>query len=227
MKIISFGDIHMDTSLIRKIPEIREVDLVLISGDLTNYGSVKEAKKVLDEIMEINPNVFAQFGNLDNPDINDYLEELDINLHGQARVFNREVVLIGVGGSNYTPFGTPSEFSEDQLMKHVTRAHDQAQSFNALADPLGKQKIPLILVSHPPPYGTKTDLLRSGRHVGSTAIRTFITQHQPDLCITGHIHESKGQDAINNTPIYNPGMLRHGGWLTINIHQSELTVTLQ
>lgn len=227
IKIIAFGDIHMATAKSMEIPGIREADLILLTGDLTNYGGAPEAKRVLNEIMAINPNVLAQFGNLDNPAVNDYLEDLDINMHGQAHLFRRQIILIGAGGSNRTPFHTPSEFSEDQLADIVATAHRQALNFISLAEPLNKRKIPLILVSHSPPYNTTTDRLYNRRHVGSRAIRSFIEQHQPDLCIAGHIHESKGIDTIENTPIYNPGMLRQGGWVTIHLNKSKLKVTLQ
>ena len=50
--------------------------------------------------------------------------------------------------------------------------------------------------------------------------------HQPDLCITGHIHEARGKDTVGKTPVYNPGMLRQDGWLTIHVNQSQLEITL-
>jgi len=227
MKIIAFGDIHMATAKAREIPGIKEADLILLTGDLTNYGGAEETKRVLNDIMTINPNVLAQFGNLDNFSVNDYLEDLGINLHGQAHLYKRQIVIIGAGGSNRTPFHTPSEFSENTLTNIVTTAHRQALNFMQLAEPLHTKKIPLVLISHSPPYNTATDKLYNGRHVGSRAIRRFIEQHQPDLCITGHIHESKGFDTIKNTPIYNPGMLRQRGWVTIHLNQSKLKVTLQ
>lgn len=99
--------------------------------------------------------------------------------------------------------------------------------FIALAQPLHNRKIPQILVSHVPPYNTKVDKLHNGKHVGSTAIRAIIEQYQPDLCITGHIHEAKGKDMIRKTPIYNHGMLRQGGWVSIDIQQSQLEITIQ
>jgi len=227
MNIIAFGDIHMATAEAKRIPGIKEADLVLLTGDLTNYGDAKDAKKVLDDIMTLNQNVLALFGNLDNRDINEYLEGLDINLHGQARLVGGKVCIMGVGGSNRTPFGTPSEFSEHELSTVAKQAFKQGKTFTSLAQPLHRRKIPLILVSHTPPYKTLLDKLHNGKHVGSKAIRSIIEQHQPDLCITGHIHESKGQDTIINTPIYNPGMLKHGGWLTIHLNQSHIKATLQ
>lgn len=227
MKIIAFGDIHMATAQAASIPGITEADLILLNGDLTNYGSTSDAKNVLDEILSLNPKVLAQFGNMDGPDINDYLEKLDMNLHGQARLIQGEVCLIGVGGSNFTPFNTPSELPEEEIFQLASQAFKQAGEYISLAEPLHNKKIPTILISHVPPFDTKIDSLHSGKHVGSRAIRTIIEKHQPDLCISGHIHEAKGQDMIFNTPVYNPGMLRLGGWVTIDITQSQLKITLQ
>jgi hypothetical protein len=217
----------MATAEVAGIPGIKEADLVLLSGDLTNYGGVKETKTVLDNILEINPNVLAQFGNLDRHEVNEYLEQLGINLHGQARLVQGEVCLVGVGGSNFTPFRTPSEFSEKELAALADRAFRQGREFITLAEPLHKRKIPLILISHVPPFNTAIDTLYSGKHVGSKAIRTAIEHYQPDLCISGHIHEAKGRDTICNTPVYNHGMLRQGGWVTLSISQSQLEITLQ
>lgn len=227
MKIIAFGDIHMATTEAGRIPGIKEADLLLLNGDLTNYGGAKEVKSVLDDIMKINPNVLAQFGNIDSREVNDYLEQLGINLHGQARLVQGEVCLIGIGGSNFTPFNTPSEFPEKDILQLADRAFRQGLEFLSLAQPLHKRKIPQILVSHAPPFNTQIDTLRNGKHVGSKAIRTIIEQYQPDLCISGHIHEAKGKDTIVNTPVYNHGMLRQGGWLSIDIQQSQLKITLQ
>ncbi len=227
MKIIAFGDIHMMTDQAEKISGIKEADLVILTGDLTNYGGTKEAKNVLDDILRLNLKVLAQFGNIDRCEVNEYLEKLGINLHGQARLVQDEVCLIGIGGSHFTPFHTPSEFSEKEIFHLADRAFRQGQEFISLAQPLHNRKIPLILVSHAPPFNTKVDMLHNGRHVGSKTIRTIIEQYRPDLCITGHIHEAKGQDMILQTPIYNHGMLRQGGWVAIDITKSHLTITLQ
>ena len=226
MRIIAIGDIHMSAEHIYRLDNVEGADLVVVNGDLTNYGSRQEAKQVLDTLMSANPHVLAQFGNLDHPEINDYLEDLGLNLHNQARMIHNRVCLIGIGGSNSTPFETPSEFSETQLASFAENGHKQALEYISLAEPIEKIKIPLILVSHTPPVGTAVDKLSDGSHVGSSAIREFIERNQPDLCIAGHIHEAKGQDVLGSTPVFNPGMFRRGGWLEITIKKSELKTTL-
>ena len=128
MRIIACGDIHTSLSEVRNIPGVETADLIILNGDLTNYGSRHDVKKILNEIMTINLNVYAQIGNLDHYDINTYLDELDINLHGQARLFQGKVCCIGIGGSNITPFRTPVEFSEEEL----TAIGDKAWSSSSL-----------------------------------------------------------------------------------------------
>lgn len=54
---------------------------------------------------------------------------------------------------------------------------------------------PFVLVSHTPPVGTPLDMLASGEHVGSAAVRRFIERWAADGRLTasfhGHIHESR------------------------------------
>ncbi len=227
MRIVAFGDIHMSSGEIRNIPGIETADLIILNGDLTNYGTRHDAKRILNEILSVNLSVLALIGNLDNFEINDYLDELDLNLHGQARLFQEKVCLIGIGGSNITPFRTPTEFSEDELATIGEQAYSQGLEFKMLSESLHNSRIPVILVSHAPPHGTLLDRLRNGRHVGSRAIRTIIEKHQPDLCIAGHIHEGKGVDTIGRTTVINPGMFRQGGWIDIRINTSYIEATLQ
>lgn len=78
------------------------------------------------------------------------------------------------------------------------------------------QKItrPFIFVSHSPPYGTDLDALSTGEHVGSLAVRDFITRWAKDgrllASFHGHIHESPEVSGSSSSMIYgvqciNPG----------------------
>ncbi|KAB2891825.1 MAG: serine/threonine protein phosphatase [Desulfobulbaceae bacterium] len=227
MHIIAFGDIHMAANACRNIPGIRQADLVLLTGDLTNFGSQREVQQVLDEVTAFNPRILAQFGNLDRPDINEHLEQLGINLHGRGRILNDRLCIVGMGGSNPTPFHTPSEFSEEEMMLIGTNAYQQALDAIAEKNQVDGSRIPVLLISHAPPANTCVDMIFDGRHVGSTAVRRIIELYQPDICVTGHIHEAKGCDSIGPTTIYNPGTLRSGGWVDIHITNSTLHAILQ
>ena len=214
MRIIAFGDIHMNPGDVESIPGIRSADHIIITGDITNFGSRKDADKVINKLMTINSNILGVAGNLDQPDVAHYLEDIGLSLHGNGRIIDG-VGIVGLGGSNFTPFKTPYEFSEQELASLLATGISQ----------VGDAK-DLILVSHAPPFQTKTDKLLNGAHVGSTAVRTFIEQQQPFLCLTGHIHESKGQDYIGRTLVLNPGMIKDGGYIEVLFENSEISASL-
>ena len=215
MRIIAAGDIHMAPGKMADVPNIGAADYIIVIGDITNYGSIDDAATVLSALRRFNSSLLAVAGNLDQRDVARFLEESGISLHGRGRMLAPGLGIMGLGGSNYTPFNTPNEFSEEELAGFLAAG---------FAEVAGAAEI--ILVSHPPPFGTKTDKLVDGRHVGSRAVRRFIEEKQPRICLTGHIHESRGTDTIGRTLILNPGMLKHGGYIAVTVENGELAATL-
>jgi len=216
MKIISFGDIHEDLNNLTLLKnELRNADLVIVTGDLTNFNGRKEAERVIDEIMKYNENVLAQLGNLDQPEVNDYLTEKGINLHRNGFIRD-DIGIFGVGGSNLTPFNTPTEFSEDEIETFLLEGIDKVKD--------AKFK---IMVPHMPPKDTKIDIITAGAHVGSQSVRDFILKHKPDITLSGHIHEARGSDTIENTLAFNAGMFREGGYVVITKTSDELSAELK
>ena len=215
MKFISFGDIHDHAENVQKIDGISDTDFVVITGDLTNYGGIKKAGNIIDFISRYNPAIYAQFGNMDLEEVNNYFDEIGINLHSKGIIIE-DVGIFGVGGSNYTPFSTPSEYSEEQLEGFIYKGYESIKN------------LPIkILVSHTPPHNTALDIVGDGIHVGSTAVRKFIEKYQPQLCLTGHIHEAVGKDKIGSTIIVNSGMLSDGGYTEIVKKGESLEVVLK
>jgi Icc-related predicted phosphoesterase len=214
MRIIAFGDIHMNPGDVENIPGIRSADFIIITGDITNFGSRKDAERVIQKLLTINSNILGVAGNLDQPDVARYLEEIGSSLHGKGRILNG-LGIVGLGGSNFTPFKTPNEFSEQELANFLSKGISEV-----------KNAKDHILVSHTPPFQTRTDKLLNGKHVGSTAVRTYIKQHQPLLCLTGHIHESRGKDYIGRTLVLSPGMIKDGGYIEVLFENSEISASL-
>jgi len=215
MKIIAFGDIHEHLGNIKKIKEISEASSVIITGDLTNRGGIEQAKKIIDFLKQYNPNIYAQAGNFDRKEVEDYLIEQEISLHGHAFILE-DIGIFGVGGSNITPLNTPNEYEENEIASFILQGYQKIKD------------IPFkLFVSHAPPFNTKVDVLQSGLHVGSTAVREFIEKYQPDVCVTGHIHEAKGEDYIGRTLIINPGMLKNQGYGEISKERGVLKAVLK
>ena len=213
---VGFGDIHEKISLVHKIDLIPHAQGVLIAGDLTNAGGRTSARLVINEIEKRNPRVYAQIGNMDTYEVHEFLTEKGINTHAETTDLGYGVGLMGLGYSNPTPFHTPSEAEEQQLADWLTQAQQKAGNYDHL-----------ILMSHTPPYDTKSDRIHSGEPVGSLSVRQFIETVQPEVCLTGHIHEGKSVDQIGKTRIVNPGLFEDGGYAVIRLENGRLTIRLE
>ncbi|MFZ0482036.1 MAG: hypothetical protein WAL93_01495, partial [Desulfobacterales bacterium] len=68
--------------------------------------------------------------------------------------------------------------------------------------------------------------LPSGENVGNKSVLEFIQRVQPDICLTGHIHEANTEDFIGKTKVLNPGMLCMGGYALICLKEGQLEAKL-
>lgn len=93
---------------------------------------------------------------------------------------------VGFGGSSPTPFGTPTEYSEEQIYRELGSMRMNSKT---------------ILVTHSPPYDSGVDKTTSGASAGSKAIRRIIEEKRPFMDICGHIHEAEGEAMIGSTRI--------------------------
>jgi len=216
MKIISFGDVHMATHNLARMSEVlRDTDLIIVSGDLTNFGGVDDARKVLNDVRQACPQVLALPGNLDRHEVTPFLDAEGITLHGTGVVVDG-VGIFGCGGSNITPFNTPTELTEEEIYETLKRGYAAVSDCR-----------PLLMVCHTPPYKTKCDRLVGGKAVGSTAARRFTEETRPHVCVSGHIHESAATDAIGPTMIINAGPFKGGGYIVIHTDGARLEAKLE
>jgi len=202
MKILCIADIHGDVEGVKKAGEYAKkngIKDILILGDFPGHGvfnnivtSMEQIRIVLGELKGFN--VMAIPGNCDPQNSSDLFEEYDVNLH--EKVLDMDgVKIIGFGGSNITPFGTPSEYSENEIYERLKKL---------MPEKIGKT----ILAIHCPPMDTNCDKTGKDMHAGSSAIRRIIEEFQPDLCVCSHIHEAGGSiDRIGETTVANIGRL--------------------
>ena len=199
MIIIGLTDVHGSIKAIERMNDIiNNADVVLFVGDITNFGRENETARVVSPVMEKAGKVLAVSGNCDYQEVDNYLDTCGINLHGKGETVDG-IGFVGLGGSLITPFNTPNELTEDEIENFLNQGYDRIP-----------MDLPMVLVSHQPPFKTNCDRLSSGDHVGSEAVRRFIEKNNPLVCFTGHIHESTGMDQIGDTYIINPGLLANG-----------------
>jgi preprotein translocase subunit SecD len=105
-------------------------------------------------------------------------------MHGHSMNLGR-MTLVGVGGSNPTPFGTPFELTDKQIDDVLNSAMKKME-----------KSVHNILLCHAPPYGTLDK--PAGEHVGSQSIRKHMKSF--DLVCCAHIHESRGIMEVDGEP---------------------------
>lgn len=206
MNILAIADIHGRAgNLSRMEDEIEWSDVIVLTGDVTNFGGRVEAERILEPLVRRGVTLIAVPGNCDYPEVSQYLSELGANVDGAHKEVS-SVPFLGLGGSLPGPGTTPNELSESEISSVLASA---AQGLRDLGS--------AILVSHQPPIDSEADRLPSGEHVGSRAVRDFIEERQPMICFTGHIHESRGIGPLNATQVVNPGPLGSGYYAAAKI----------
>lgn len=222
---IIVGDVHGSTAMFERIPAVGGAQALIISGDLTNRGGVAQGAPVLEAALRANPRVLAQPGNMDDQSLGGHLCAAGMNIHRRALLLAPGLALMGVGWSAPTPFGTPSEASEDELAAWLTETHDAAR---ALAGPAKADGSPgrVLAVIHNAPHGCGLDALPSGQNVGSHAVRAFLDHAQPEICICGHIHEGRGETILGRCHTLNPGLLSEGGFVRVSLENGKLSASL-
>jgi len=210
LKVLAVSDFHGSLDASKRVSlkaEKVNADVVVISGDITHFGSVQSAKELFSPLLKLKMPIFFVPGNCDPPSLAEINLKGAFCIHGSCETYGN-AMFVGVGGGPPSPFKTPFEMTEDEIMQVLNQSFGQCQP-----------KQWLILVSHTPPKNTKLDAAFSGEHVGSLSVRRYIEDKQPSIVFCGHIHEARGIDSIGNTVVVNSGPARHRQCAVANLNE--------
>ena len=212
-KILAISDVHgEENENLYTYLNNNEIDLVLILGDITDFGPLDFVGTFIEKVADCGVDVIAIPGNCDPKGICNAINEVSFCLHNNIIAYG-DAILFGYGGSNETPFNTPGEIQDNKIYGDV---------FELLAnyDYVYNKDVPKvrILVTHAPPYNTEADMVESGDHVGSQGILKSIHEFEPEINLCGHIHEARSLSKIGiTTDVANPGMLKDNGAVLIEL----------
>jgi Icc-related predicted phosphoesterase len=208
VRILALSDIHNDWG--RFVPgELPPADLVLVAGDLTEWGLKREAFQVewaSDWLAAMGcryPDVLWIPG---NHDIGVGPETFCVPPNVQC-ILDRTVSIPSAeaSGGLITVHGVSLSPAYD-LPELVTRFDyttiDPVQEARAY----GFGPVDIVL-SHCPPYQTLDlwlgDDEQEPRHIGSSALAYRIAEDAPRLVVCGHVHEGQGCVRLGTTRVYN------------------------
>ena len=191
MKILTVADIHgaqYRLNLVLKNIERYSPDLVIICGDITQFGPAELAKKFLDQIPI---DTLAITGNIDSHDVGRGIDESNATKIEMKRVVKKGIPFVGANG-----------IDENQLkIIEEKKLLDESS----------------VMISHIPPYRTK-DKVFLGMHGGSKELRELVDKYKPRLVLCGHIHEDPGIIKIGTTTVVNCSMGKRGEGALIEIN---------
>ena len=192
MKIYSIADIHGSQyrlNLILKNIKKYAPDLVVICGDITQFGPGDVAKNFLNQIPV---ETIVVTGNIDSPDVKIGINNSKATIIELKKVIKKSIPFVGVSGIN----------SDDIKILEKKKMIDEKT----------------ILVTHVPPYNT-VDKIFIGLHGGSKDLRVLVDKFKPRLVISGHIHENPGFKKINDIIFVNCSMGKYSEGAIIEINQ--------
>lgn len=220
MRILVISDIHNDIEntmqYIDKI-SLLDFDVLVCPGDFTDvppkgFTSLEIAKIIIEELKTLNKPIFAVPGNWDR-DLIHFFEKEGISLHGKSRIIEN-IGFYGFGGAK-TPFNTFFEPSEEEIELGLEKTIKEIEKIDVK-----------VQVTHAPPARTKIDVVYTGAHVGSEAVRKIIEKYKPLVAISAHIHEARGIDELNGTKLMNSGRFPEGycGLVVIKDRNVEMKI---
>lgn len=215
MDILAISDIHGCTGTLRKILDRESsADICILGGDLTQFGSVEDARDVVDMVRNHTNDVLAVAGNCDSADIDGFLSREGISVHGEGR--KREQ--IGFFGVSAMPpwLSSMYQFTEEEIDVYLKTGYERIEDC--------EQK---VLVSHTPPYKSGVDQTSDGNEAGSKSVRKWVQKVHPDLVLCGHIHEAKGWAWMGETPVVNTGPARDGSCARVALRGETVDVDLK
>lgn len=211
MRALILSDSHGENEVFQKASSLAKrlkVAIILICGDITNFGNVTQATSLLTPLTAMNLPLLYVPGNCD---LSSFLKEKikkTQNLHARCKKI-KDITFIGVGCAPFSYLHTPSEFSENWLMDSLNRGFEMCSSEKKL-----------IVLSHTPPFNTKVDLAYMNQHIGSKNIRRFIEEKKPLAIFCGHVHEAQGIDRIGKSVVVNPGSAKKGKYALAEIDET-------
>lgn len=209
MIIIGISDIHGDVENVKLAGGVLSgADVVVISGDITNFGGRSCIECVIETVRQFNRNIFAVSGNCDNGEVSRYLEGENIDLDEKVVEF-KGLQFCGVEGALPGKSGADGNFNDG--------FSDRLEDIKSKL----KKNSKFVFVSHQPAYMTTVDLGQAG-HRGIGSIRKFIEETQPLLAFSGHVHEAAGTDKIGETVLANPEPLRFGGYAYCELSKNKV-----
>ena len=218
VRIVALSDIHVTKDSRGQLSPIVQqaavgADVMIISGDLTDYGTIEEAEVLVRELASVQIPILTVLGNHDlesghGAEVMAILREAGIKvLDGEAAVVH-DVGFAGVkgfcGGFGRHALGP---WGETAIKSFVREALDEALKLEAaLARLRTPQKIAILHYS-PIVATVEGEPLEIYPFLGTSRLEEPLVRYPVSAVFHGHAHRGSPEGQLSNgTPVYNVAM---------------------
>jgi Icc-related predicted phosphoesterase len=215
MKIAATADLHFSPQSYDRIREpfnrVREeADVLVIAGDLTNYGKPEEMHSLLNALVRLRIPIIAVLGNHDYESGQEQELMRMMTTEGIKVLDGSSYERDGVGFAGTKGFvggfgrGVLTAFGEKEIKSFVQASIDETMKLERALSMLRTEKI--VIVTHYAPISetVKGEPVEIWPYLGSSRLAEVIDRHGAALAVHGHAHH--GQPSGKTTagvPVHN------------------------
>jgi Icc-related predicted phosphoesterase len=219
IRVAAAGDVHCDEEnreelelAFRRVDG--DVDAILLAGDLTTYGELKQGELLAEICQGIEAPIYAVLGNHDwhCSEVAEIVAALgDAGVHMVDRGWARQEVdgvSLGIAGAKGFIGGFPdsqlTDFGEPLLRKVYAETTAEVEALAAGLAAIASCDYRIALLHYSP---TATTLEGEPRGIwpflGPDRLAGPILEHHPNVVLHGHAHVGAFEGAVGDVPVYN------------------------
>lgn len=227
MRIAATADIHFSPQSYDRIRDAMgrvrdDADVLVIAGDLTNYGKPDEVESLLNALVRLRVPIVAVLGNHDYE--SNRVEEVMklLTAEGIKMLDGSAYERDGVGFAGCKGFhggfgrGVLTAFGEPEVKAFVQASMDEAMKLERALSMLRTEKRVVVTHYAPVPDTVKGEPQEIYTYLGCSRFAEIIDRHGANIAFHGHAHHgSPDGKTVGGVPVHNVAlqlnMQRDGG----------------
>jgi len=215
MRIAATADLHFSPPSYDRIREpfthVRdEADVLVIAGDLTNYGKPDEMHSLLNALVRLRIPIVAVLGNHDYESGHEQELIKMMTTEGIKVLDGSSYERDGVGFAGTKGFiggfgrGVLTAFGEKEIKAFVQASIDETMKLERALSMLRTEKI--VIVTHYAPISetVRGEPAEIWPYLGSSRMAEVIDRHQATLAVHGHAHHGQLEGrTTGGVPVHN------------------------
>src|SRR5215470_1329016 len=215
MRIAAVADLHFSPQSYDRIRETmshvrEEADVLVLAGDLTNYGRPEEMESMLNAIVRLRIPTIAVLGNHDYESGHQAELMKMMTAEGVKVLDGTGYERDGVGFAGTKGFlggfgrGVLTAFGESEVKAFVKASIDEAMKLERAMSQLRTSKRVVVLHYSPVAMTVQGEAQEIYPYLGSSRLGEVVDRHGADLVVHGHAHHgSLNGKTTAGVPVHN------------------------